>query len=392
MQPLLDAIACGFQDGSLEFAAPDGRTWTLGRGPPQARLRLRSPAVLRRILPRPALRLGETYMDGGWTPEGTDLKTVLGIGVRIVAHRERVLGLGRFAQLRSWLAEHNNPLRAAQNVAHHYDLDERFYRRFLDADMQYSCAYFREPGLTLEQAQQEKCALIARKLDLRPGMRVLDIGCGWGGLALQLAQHHQVEVLGITLSETQCRVAQRRAAELGLAGRVGFSLQDWRHTPGRYDAVVSVGMFEHVGRPQYQAFFRRIAGLLQPQGVALVHTIGRECPPGGTSPWIRKYVFPGGYIPAASEMLAALESSGLWLTDLEVWRLHYAETLAEWHRRFQLQREAVRADFDERFCRMWEFYLQASEASFRDGDLAVFQVQLSPSRDRLPLTRDYLYR
>lgn len=392
MQRLLDAIACGFQDGSLEFAAPDGRTWTLGSGTPRVRLRLRDPAVLQRIMLRPTLHLGEAYMDGGWTPEDGDLRAALGIGIRVAAHRERVLPIGWIARLRSWLGELNTPLRAQSNVAHHYDLDEAFYRRFLDADLHYSCAYYAEPQLSLEQAQQQKCALIARKLDLRPGMRVLDIGCGWGSLALYLAERHEVHVTGITLSRTQWQAAQRRAAERGLAGRVDFRLQDYRELPGRFDAVVSVGMFEHVGRPQYRAYFRRVYELLRPDGVALLHTIGRQCPPGGTNAWIRKYIFPGGYIPAASEMLAAVEASGLWLTDLEIWRLHYAETLAEWQRRFQRQRDDIRRHYDERFCRMWEFYLAASEAGFRDGDLVVFQAQLAKSRGRLPLTRDYLYR
>jgi cyclopropane-fatty-acyl-phospholipid synthase len=392
MQRLLDAIACRFQGGSLEFALPDGRRFTLGAGEPRARLRFRSAAALRRVLMAPSLRLGESYMDGDWQPEGLDLKGLLGIGVRLEAHREHQTALGRWARLRSLLGEVNTPLSARRHVAHHYDLDESFYRRFLDADLHYSCAYFREPRQTLEEAQQEKCALIARKLDLRPGMSVLDIGCGWGGLAMHLAEQHGVHVTGVTLSEGQLRAAQRRASERGLAGSVEFRLQDYRDTPGQFDAVVSVGMFEHVGRPQYRRFFERVAELLRPEGVALLHTIGRECCPGGTNPWIRKYIFPGGYIPAASETLAAVECSGLWLTDLEVWRLHYARTLEEWHRRFQARREQVRQQFDERFCRMWEFYLQASEASFREGDLVVFHLQLARDRRRLPLTREYLYR
>ena len=388
MQGLLDTIGRGFSEGRLEFAAPDGRCWTLGNGEPRVRLRLQQAAVLRRMLRRPAMNFGETYVDGGWEPEGCSLAEVLGVALRFEQHRQHRQRRHPhpLARLGAWIGERNSPLRARRNVAHHYNLDEAFYRGFLDQDMHYSCAYFREAGITLEDAQREKCALIARKLDLRPDMRVLDIGCGWGSLAMHLAERHGVHVTGITLSETQLAAARRRANERGLTQRVEFRLQDYRDTAGRYDAVVSVGMFEHVGRPQYGRYFARLHQLLEPQGTALVHSIGRLSPPGATNPWIRKYIFPGGYIPAASEMLAAVERSGLELADLEVWRLHYAETLAEWHRRFSRMTLG-----DERFTRIWRFYLQASEASFREGDLVVFQAQLLRERSRLPLTRDYLY-
>lgn len=385
MQGLLDTIGRGFSEGRLEFVAPDGRCRTLGNGEPRVRLRLQHDAVLRRILRRPAMNFGETYVDGLWEPEGCTLAEVLAVALRFELHRQR-RHPHPLARLGALIGEINSPLGARRNVAHHYNLDEAFYRGFLDRDMHYSCAYFRDAEISLEEAQREKCALIARKLDLRPDMRVLDIGCGWGSLAMHLAERHGVHVTGITLSETQLAAAQRRAKERGLAQRVEFRLQDYRDTTGRYDAVVSVGMFEHVGRPQYDRYFARIHQLLAPQGTALVHTIGRLSPPGATNAWIRKYIFPGGYIPAASEMLAAAERSGLELADLEVWRLHYAETLAEWHRRFSTMTLE-----DERFTRIWRFYLQASEASFRHGDLVVFQAQLLRDRRRLPLTRDYLY-
>jgi len=385
MQGLLDTIGRGFSEGTLEFVAPDGRRWTLGSGAPRVRLRLQQAAVLRRILRRPAMNFGETYVDGHWEPEGCSLSEVLGVALRFEQHRQR-RHPHPLARLGALIGELNSPLRARRNVAHHYNLDETFYRGFLDQDMHYSCAYYRDAGITLEEAQREKCALIARKLDLRPDMRVLDIGCGWGSLAMHLAERHGVHVTGITLSETQLAAAKRRAKERGLAQRLEFRLEDYRDTTGRYDAVVSVGMFEHVGRPQYGRYFARIHQLLAPQGTALVHTIGRLSPPGATNAWIRKYIFPGGYIPAASEMLAAVERSGLELADLEVWRLHYAETLAEWHRRFSTMTLE-----DARFTRIWRFYLQASEASFRHGDLVVFQAQLLRDRRRLPLTRDYLY-
>jgi cyclopropane-fatty-acyl-phospholipid synthase len=393
MQALLDMMGSGFAVGRLEFAAPDGRTWTFGRGEPVARLRMRDASVLKTILRNPGLQFGETYMEGEWEPQGCDLRDVMHVAMRLEhamqARRGRIASLLRRGRAR--LHELNTPLRSRRNVAHHYDLDFDLYRQFLDADLHYSCAYYAHADDTLEQAQQAKCALIARKLCLKPGARVLDIGCGWGSLALYLAQHHDAQVLGITLSSAQLEVAQRRARERGLDDRVTFRLQDYRALEGQFDAIVSVGMFEHVGRPQYHRYFAQVSKLLAPDGVGLVHTIGRLTPPSGTSPWINKYIFPGGYIPAASEVLPAVEDSGLLLTDLEIWREHYARTLTEWRRRFDAI-GALPAHLDERFRRMWRFYLQASESSFIEGGLAVFHLQLEHRLDRVPLTRDYLYR
>jgi cyclopropane-fatty-acyl-phospholipid synthase len=244
--------------------------------------------------------------------------------------------------------------------------------------------------MTLEQAQAAKKAHIANKLRLEPGMTVLDIGCGWGGMALTLARDHGARVTGVTLSEEQLRVATARAAEAGLADRVTFRLQDYREVGGRFDRIVSVGMFEHVGVPHYRAYFDTVARLLAPEGVALIHTIGRASPPGATSPWIQKYIFPGGYVPALSEVMPPVERSGLWPTDVEVWRLHYAETLRCWQERFDANRDAVRALYDERFVRMWRFYLVASEMTFRAGRQCVFQVQLAHRQTAVPLTRAYL--
>ncbi len=392
MQKILDWMGRGFTGGQLQFVAPDGKSWTLGRGSPQARILLRDAATLRHILLNPALHLGETYVDGRWQPESGDLDAVLEVGTRYTQYYEdhhRGSWAGKALAL---LGELNNATLSRRNVAHHYDLDESLYRSFLDADMQYSCAYFAEGVRTLEQAQQAKCELIARKLDLRPGAQVLDIGCGWGGLALYLARTRRVQVTGITLSEGQLAVAQRRLAASGLSKQVQFRLEDYRDTSGQYDAIVSVGMFEHVGRPQYPTFFEAVSRLLKQDGVALLHTIGRLSPPGVTNPWIRKYIFPGGYIPAASELFTAVEGSGLKHNDFECWRLHYAKTLVEWQRRFAAARSQIQNRMGERFCRMWEFYLKASEASFRWGNLAVFHTQLSHHIDRVPLTRDYLYR
>lgn len=390
MQLLLDALGRGFEGGTLEFVTGSD-SWTLGRGEPHAVVRMRDAGVLREILMRPGLKFGETYMDHGWEPGDGDLLRVLEVGLKFEEDLEHRMKGRRVRALLAQVLELNNPLASRHNVEHHYNLDADLYRRFLDAEMFYSCAYFERPDMSLEDAQQAKCALIARKLDLKPGMRVLDIGCGWGGLAIHLAQKHGVQVTGITLSSEQLAVAQQRVESLGLAGQIELRLEDYRQTAGRFDAIVSVGMFEHVGRPQYPVFFKRVHDLLEPSGTALLHTIGRLTPPGAGNPWIRKYIFPGGYIPAASETLAALEPSDLLLSDFEVWRLHYAYTLAEWNRRFQAARAHFAERFGERFCRMWEFYLLASEASFRWGGLCVFHLQMTRRLDRLPLTRDYLY-
>jgi cyclopropane-fatty-acyl-phospholipid synthase len=288
------------------------------------------------------------------------------------------------------LQQFNPAGRSKRNVAHHYDLSETFYRTFLDTDMQYSCAYFGEGVGTLEDAQAHKKRHLAAKLGLEPGMRVLDIGSGWGGLALYLAKEAGVDVTGLTLSVEQHRVASERARATGLADRVRFHLKDYRAEQGIYDRIVSVGMFEHVGVGYYRTFFEKVFDLLAPSGVAVVHSIGRREGPGTTTPWIRKYIFPGGYIPALSEVLPAVERANFWVTDIEILRLHYAKTLAEWRRRFMAaQSEAVRR-YDEEFARMWEFYLAGSEASFRVQGMMNFQIQLAKSVEVVPPVRDYI--
>jgi cyclopropane-fatty-acyl-phospholipid synthase len=266
------------------------------------------------------------------------------------------------------------------------------YRRFLDKDMQYSCAYFTHPGMTLEAAQTAKKAHLAAKLDLSPGHRVLDIGCGWGGLAIDLAREHDVEVAGITLSTEQVDIARDRAAATGLAERVSFDLTDYRDVEGRFDRIISVGMLEHVGAPNLQAYFAQVGRLLTDEGIAVVHAIGSRSPPRVSQPFIRKHIFPGGYVPSLSQVTAAVENVGLWITDIEILRLHYAETLRHWRLRFLKEREAIARLYDERFCRMWEVYLCLSELGFRYLNLMVFQLQLSKHVDSAPLTRDYMYR
>jgi cyclopropane-fatty-acyl-phospholipid synthase len=281
--------------------------------------------------------------------------------------------------------------RAQRNVAHHYDLNGRLYSLFLDRDRQYSCAYFPTGHETLDQAQAAKKRHIAAKLCLdRPGLEVLDIGCGWGGLALTLARDFDARVTGITLSHEQWTEAQARAEQEGLSDRVTFELRDYRTIERRFDRVVSVGMFEHVGVNHFQQFFDQLSACLRPDGVALLHAIGRSHGPGVTNPWITKYIFPGGYCPALSEVVPRAEKSGLMMTDIEILRLHYAETLRHWRWRFAANRDAIAAIYDDRFCRMFEFYLAASELSFRREDQMVFQIQLAHRIDTVPLTRDYI--
>jgi len=272
----------------------------------------------------------------------------------------------------------------------HYDLSVDLYRLFLDHDMQYSCAYFQRPEMTLEEAQSAKQRHIAAKLLLEPDLKLLDIGCGWGGLGLYLARSFKVDVLGVTLSGEQLAVAVERARSEGLASRARFAIKDYRELGERFDRIVSVGMFEHVGVNHYNIFFGTCARLLNPDGVMLLHTVGRSGPPSVTSAFVRKHIFPGGYVPALSEVVTAIEKAGLVVTDVEILRLHYAETLKNWGKRFAANRDKAKAIYDERFCRMWEFYLAASEASFRWQDLVVFQIQIAGKNDTLPIVRDYI--
>jgi cyclopropane-fatty-acyl-phospholipid synthase len=377
--------------GSFCLHLPDGRVYTVGRGEPTAHMIVHRNAALGRMLRNPEIAVGEAYMDGDWEPGEGGLMRVLEVLARNF-NRQPSRGFWPWLKrLRSRLEEIHPVRRSHRNVRRHYDLDESLFRRLLDADMHYSCAYFQAPDMSLEQAQQAKCQHITRKLLLQPGDRVLDVGCGWGGLALHMARHCDVEVTGLTLSHDQYRTANQRASHAGLDGRVRFLLQDYREHEEQYDAIVSVGMFEHVGRPQYSTYFNSLRSRLKPGGRMLVHTIGRSGPPTHGSHWIRKYIFPGSYIPALSEVMPAVERNGLVLSDLEVLRLHYAETLRHWHERFQLARPEFAARLGERFCRMWEFYLQVCEAMFRWSDLVVFQLQLADNNASVPITRDYLY-
>src|SRR6056297_21755 len=383
-----------FQIGAMDIVYPDGTTRRYGPGDrADATLHLHDPGLPRLLVLQTELALGEAYMDGRATIEGDDLDAFFTTIVRNSAQNKawwRKAGQ-RFRRAKRWIDQNNPAQKARANVAHHYDLSGELYDLFLDEDRQYSCAYFAQPDMTLEQAQAAKKHHIAGKLVLEPDMEVFEIGCGWGGMALTLARDYGVRVLGVTLSTEQHKVASERAEAAGLSDRVRFELTDYRAVRGQFDRIVSIGMFEHVGQPHYVQFFNQVRDRLTADGVALIHTIGRTAPPGATSPWIAKYIFPGGYCPSLSEVATATEQAGLYPTDIEVWRLHYAETLNHWHRRFQANEDKARALYDDRFCRMWRYYLKAAEHTFRHNRQCVFQVQLAHQQQAVPLTRDYLY-
>jgi cyclopropane-fatty-acyl-phospholipid synthase len=380
--------------GSIAVETPSGRTFEAGDGTgPSLGIRVRDPQSEARLVRDPELAFGELYMNGAIEVTQGTLLDVMQLGLSNLAQEGEARWLRLLRQTRialRRLQQRNDLLRSRDNVAHHYDLDGHLYDLFLDADRQYSCAYFERPGATLEEAQRAKKRHIAAKLLVEPGQRVLDIGCGWGGMALYLAEICDAHVTGITLSHEQWSEAGRRADASPRGRDLEFRLQDYRDVNGRFDRIVSVGMFEHVGVSYYDIYFRKIASLLAEDGVALVHTIGRPDTPGATNPWIAKYVFPGGYIPALSEIMPAIERAGLLVTDIEILRLHYADTLKDWRERFLAHREEVARLYDDRFCRMWEFYLAGSEAGFRLGQQIVFQIQLARRVDAVPITRDYI--
>ncbi|MGE0626552.1 MAG: class I SAM-dependent methyltransferase [Hyphomicrobiaceae bacterium] len=379
--------------GDLVVIDPAGRAFTFGDGsPPHVTVRITDRAAERAIAFDPKLALGEAYMRGTLTIErgnAYDFIALLMESLEATPFSKGVNGLDPMRMVARRIAQFNPAWRSRRNVRHHYDIDGSIYDLFLDSDRQYSCGYF-TPGADLEEAQLAKKRHLAAKLAVEPGHKVLDIGSGWGGLALYLAKICDANVTGITLSDQQHAIASRRAAAEGLESRVEFRIEDYRHLKEQFDRIVSVGMFEHVGVNHFQTYFNSIARQLKNDGVALVHSIGRTDGPGFTNPFIARYIFPGGYFPALSEVLPAVERAGLIVSDVETLRLHYAETLKAWRERFMAQRDRAVDLKDEEFARMWEFYLAGSEAGFRHQGLVVFQLQLVKRVDALPITRDYI--
>lgn len=398
MQRVLDAVLRRFiKAGRLTVRWPDGAftTYVGADGGPEASVKLVNRRAVNRLLLTPSLGVGEAYMDGGVVPDGCTIFEVLDV---LMTNQWVDQQSHPIAWLRDTLRtlvrrfDQFNPVsRSHRNVAHHYDLNGRLYSLFLDRDRQYSCAYFPTGEETLEEAQVAKKRHIAAKLCLnRPDLEILDIGSGWGGLALTLARDYRARVTGITLSQEQLVEARARAEAEGLSDRVSFELMDYRNVDRTFDRVVSVGMFEHVGINYYRTFFETVNRCLRPDGVVLLHAIGRSEGPSCTNPWIQKYIFPGGYSPSLSEVLPGIERSGLLTTDIEILRLHYAETLRHWRRRFTANRDAISALYDERFCRMFEFYLAGAELAFRRQGHMIFQIQMAKRQDSVPLTRNYI--
>jgi cyclopropane-fatty-acyl-phospholipid synthase len=395
MFPLSHMMKSFIRKGRLTVIDAEGKRHIFAGTPgPQVTMRLTDKKLYRTLVFNAELAAGEAYMDGTMRfEEGSTLRDFLTLFSlnRLSLGSYPIQKVLRAIKMRFRKRQQSNKKgQAQQNVAHHYDVGNDFYKLFLDDNMLYSCAYFRDPDETLEQAQRNKLRLLASKLGLKPGMKVLDIGCGWGDLALYLAALEDVEVLGVTLSKEQQALASERARKAGLSDRVRFELKDYRDVTGPFDRIVSVGMFEHVGVHHYDEFFAKLNALMPDDGLAVLHSIGHMSPPGMASAWLRKYIFPGAYSPALSEVFEVVERNSLWVTDLEFLRIHYATTLSHWAERFEKNRDAVVNLYDERFARMWEFYLISAEMMFRTGSQLVFHMQLSRSRDAAPIVRDYI--
>lgn len=394
MFPLSNMMKSFVRVGTLKIIDADGKVHVFSGQPgPNVTMRLSDRSLYHKLVFNPELNAGEAYMDGRMSFEDSTLRdflTLFSLNRLSLASYPLQKVLRRVSRMFK-KGQQANPIgKAQQNVAHHYDLGNDFYKLFLDEGLQYSCAYFTNDDNTLEQAQRNKLRLLAAKLKLSPGLKILDIGCGWGDLALYLARLADVEVVGVTLSKEQFELANARARKAGLDNRVRFELKDYRKVEDRFDRIVSVGMFEHVGVHHYGEFFGKINELMDDDGLALIHSIGHMSPPGTASPWLRKYIFPGAYSPALSEVFEVVEQNSLWVTDLEFLRLHYAKTLAHWAQRFEANRDKVEAMYDARFARMWEFYLISAEMMFRTGSQLVFHMQLARKRDAAPIVRDYI--
>lgn len=391
---LAGMLTRGMKTGAIEVAFPSGQVRRFGDGSePEVRLRLASAAAVRKAWADPSLQFAELYMNRGLILEQGDIYDFLALmkrnGPRHFASVPAILRETGRAAHRA-LRRHVLPETARRNVAHHYDLDARLFSLFLDPDLQYSCAYFENGDETLEDAQLKKKRHIAAKMQLRPGQRVLDIGCGWGGMGLYLARVAGVDVTGVTLSEEQLAVANSRARDAGVEDRARFLLQDYRKVEGSFDRIVSVGMFEHVGPQNFRTYFDTIRRLLTPDGIAVVHSITRAKPNRADPPFVEKYIFPNGHIPALSETMPAIEASRLLVKDVEILTMHYADTLAHWRKRLHANMPEVLALYDDAFFRMWDVYLAASEVSFRYGKLANFQIQLTRRHAEAPRSRTYM--
>ena len=374
----------------------DKNQYTIGKPQKKDPLKLKilDKNLHHKLLLHPDLYFGEAYTNGSVLIENGSLTEFLDIILKNVGRGEINFYSRVLNQLKGFyrsLTNFNLIKKSKQNVAHHYDISEKLYDLFLDKNRQYSCAYFKNEKETLEQAQENKMNHIIKKLNLKPNQRVLDIGSGWGTLAIEIAKKSKCEVVGITLSENQLKYSKQKAKELNLENQVDFRLIDYRQLNEKFDRIVSVGMFEHVGRKFYQTYFNTVSKLLYDNGVALIHTIGSSMPPRNPHPWITKYIFPGGYTPSLSEVSLPIEKSGLIVTDLEVLRMHYAYTLRNWKERFLSKKNEVLEMFDERFLRMWEFYLAGCEMAFKWGDQVVFQFQLTKKNNTIPNIRDYIY-
>tara|TARA_B100000073_G_scaffold18896_1_gene15020 strand:- start:604 stop:1791 length:1188 start_codon:yes stop_codon:yes gene_type:complete len=393
---LLNFLKKLIKDDGFEFVDANNKSYIIGSPKKEKPIKLKilDKSLHWKLLINPDLYLGEGYMDGSIVIENGSLTEFLDIALKNVG-REPTNSItnimGRIRRVYRHLTKFNLVGKSKENVAHHYDISEKFYDLFLDEKRQYSCAYFKNEDDTLEVAQNNKIDHIIKKLNLKPNQKVLDIGCGWGTLAIDIAKKTQCEVVGITLSENQLEYAKQKAKEMNLENQVEFRLADYRQLNEKFDRVVSVGMFEHVGRNFYKKYFNKVYDFLNEDGVALIHTIGSVSPPRAPQPWITKYIFPGGYTPSLSEVSLPIERSGLILSDIEVLRTHYQHTLRNWKDRFMSKKGEVLEMFDEKFFRMWEFYLAGCEMAFKWGDQVVFQLQLSKKLKATPITRDYIY-
>ena len=382
-------------DGTLEILDSNGKTHKFGNSNPHVCIRLKNKSIERKLFLNPNLHIGEAYMNEELVVEKGTIEDFLNL---ITNCYDDFISNNKFYKFYEYLSsifmpfqQINQLVNSKKNVAHHYDINEDLYKLFLDQDMQYSCAYFHNPNMSLDQAQKDKKQHIIKKLQITENMDVLDIGCGWGGMAIEIAKSTGAKVKGITLSENQFKTASERAQKEGLADKVSFALQDYRNETEKYDRIVSVGMFEHVGVKYFKTYLSKANDILKENGVFLLHTIGQRGKPTATSPWIRKYIFPGGYIPSLSEVMNATQKLNINVTDVEVLRLHYAHTLSKWYQNVIENKDKIINMFDQRFFRMWEFYLLASKYSFVNMGNVVFQIQIAKNINNLPLTRNYIY-